>query len=148
MSLLIRLERLPWKGRPTGAARHYVCERNVSRVIPISFPSWASQGRVREKLEEWMPNFLDIGLALDMSGELAHSTCRCDNNPNCTLFFGGISDTPFESRAIVCAWSTRGGLWARDLVAHAMKGCSVKRKSTICAIQNSLGYVRTRMHAR
>jgi hypothetical protein len=54
MSLLIRLERLPWKGRPTDAARHYVCERKVSRVIPISFPSWASQGRVREKLEEWM----------------------------------------------------------------------------------------------
>jgi hypothetical protein len=25
--------------------------------------------------------------------------------------------------------STLSGLWARDLVAHAMKGCSMKRKS-------------------
>src|SRR5215469_3433691 len=34
MSLLIRLECLPWKGRPADAARHYVCVRKVSRVIP------------------------------------------------------------------------------------------------------------------
>src|SRR5215469_2586683 len=41
----------------------------------------------------------------------------------------------FESRAIVCAWSTRSSLWARDLVAHAMSWCSMKRKSTILPLQ-------------
>src|SRR6516162_11366825 len=45
--------------------------------------------------------------------------------------------TTFESRAIVRTWSTRSSLWARDLVAHAMKGCSMKRKSTIYGIPSS-----------
>jgi len=56
--------------------------------------------------------------------------------------------TTFESRAIVRTWSTRSSLWARDLVAHAMKGCGMKRKSTIYGIPSSRGYVMTRMHAR
>jgi hypothetical protein len=47
-----------------------------------------------------------------------------------------------------CAWSTRSGHWARDLVAHAMKGCSTKRKSTIYGIHSSRGYERKRTHAR
>ena len=52
------------------------------------------------------------------------------------------------SRAIVCAWSTRSGLWARDLLAHAMEGCSMKRKSIIYGIQSLLVYERTRTHER
>jgi len=34
-------------------------------------------------------------------GKMAHSTCRCDNHPNCALLFGGICIQRFESRAIV-----------------------------------------------
>src|SRR5215469_14467658 len=32
----------------------------------------------------------------------------------------------------------------RDLVAHLMKGCSMKRKSTISGMRNSLVYARTK----
>src|SRR5215471_15062316 len=34
-----------------------------------------------------------------------------------------------------CAWSTRSGLWARDLAAHAMKWCSMKRNRPSAAFQ-------------
>jgi len=45
----------------------------------------------------------------------------------------------FESRAIVCTWSTRSSLWARDSVAHAIKRCSMKRTSTIYGISKFVG---------
>src|SRR5215831_1030839 len=38
--------------------------------------------------------------------------------------------------------------WAGDLVAHAMNGCSMKRKSTTCVMQNLLDCETTRILAR
>jgi hypothetical protein len=53
-----------------------------------------------------------------------------------------------EQQAPVTIVQKTSGLWARDLVAHAMKRCSVKRKSTIYGIPSSRGYERIRTHAR
>ena len=44
--------------------------------------------------------------------------------------------------------SRLGNPMISGLAAHAMKECSMKRKSTICAMQSSRGFERTRTHAQ
>jgi len=95
--------------------------RYIEFVRKVGFP---------QCLLRWKDADLDIPFLKQATAEyasmlrvtkVAQSTRRCDNRSNCPLLFGGISDTPSESRAIVCARSTRTSLWPRDLVAHAMR---------------------------
>src|SRR5215469_6703717 len=101
-----------------------------SRTATITRDEYGRQVNVESRSPEWLIVSADattIQLRLALRRDL-HST--------------------FESRAIVCAWSTRSSLWARDLVAHATRRCSMKRKSTIYGIPSSRGYARARTHAR
>jgi hypothetical protein len=52
-----------------------------------------------------------------------------------------------EQQAPVTIVQKTSGLWARDLVAHAMRGCSMKRKSIIFDTANLWGCATTRTRA-
>jgi len=80
-------------------------------------------------------------------GQMAHSTCRCDNNLNCALLFGGICIQRLKVVLSLRLVDTERSV-GRDLLAHAMRGCSMKGKSTIYGIPSSRGYERARTHAR
>jgi hypothetical protein len=69
------------------------------------------------------------------------------SHPNYTLLFGG---TRIQRSKVVLLLRLldRSKLWSRDMVAHATKRCSMKRKSTICAMQSLLDCVMTRMRER
>src|SRR5215469_3770660 len=68
--------------------------------------------------------------------KVAHSIRRCDSHPNYALLFGGICIQRLKV-ALLLRLVDRSGLWARDLLARVMKGCSMNRKSVIYGIQSS-----------